>query len=184
MSATSAGGGRVEVAWGQRAAETSLVDSLLADAESLRSDPVRLALPLRVVVPSRSLRLHLAAGVVARAGSPVVGLRIQTLSGLALEILDRAGEVAPASDVLPLVVRVQARAEARLCESLDFLADGYGAVEAAVVDLLDAGFEPVHAEAAQERLGEFQSQGLSVDLGRAVIRVAARSVAGRLDVRA
>ncbi|MFP8873331.1 MAG: hypothetical protein VCB42_02080, partial [Myxococcota bacterium] len=109
--------------------------------------------------------------------SPVVGLKIQTLSGLALEILDRAGEAAPASDALPLVVREQARAEARLRDSLDFLADGYGAVEAAVVDLLDAGFEPVHAEAAEERLAECQSRGLSVDLARAVIRVAARSVA-------
>ncbi|MFP8873398.1 MAG: hypothetical protein VCB42_02450, partial [Myxococcota bacterium] len=71
MNSAGTGAGRIEVRWGPRAAEASLVDSLLAAAGSLRSDPAQLGLPLRVVVPSRSLRLHLAARVVARAGSPV-----------------------------------------------------------------------------------------------------------------
>ena len=175
MSEMAGQAGRVEVAWGPERAETALLDAILGEIAALYGDPCKLASPLRVVVPSRSLRLHLGARMVARAGRPVLGLKIQTLSGLALEIVERAGEASPLADVLPLVVREQARAEARLRDSLDLLTDGYAAVEAAVVDLLDAGFDPVHAEAADERLVESASRGQAVDLARAVIRVAVRS---------
>ena len=175
MRPTVGEAGRVEVAWGPERAETALLDAISGEVAALYEEPGNLALPLRVVVPSRSLRLHLGARVVARLGGPVLGLKIQTLSGLALEILERAGEASPLSDVFPLVVREQARAEAQLRDSLGLLTDGYAAVEAAVVDLLDAGFEPVHAEAADERLVESASRGQAVALARAVIRVAVRT---------
>ena len=136
-----------------------------------------MALPVRVVVPSRSLRAHVAAAI-ARDRS-AAGVLIQTLHGLAFEILERAGEAAPRG--LPfteILSQRHAAKEPSLRSGLGDLVDGYGGAAATVRDLLDAGLEPVHADAALEALsldGAYVASRAAVERARALVRVAART---------
>ena len=70
-----------------------------------------------------------------------------------------------------------ARAEPSLRRGLEDLADGFAAVTGTVRDLLDAGLEPVHAEAAEEALasdGPLVAGRAEVERARALVRSAAR----------
>jgi superfamily I DNA/RNA helicase len=103
---------------------------------------------------------------------------VQTLHGVALELLERAGEPAPAPDVFfPILVRWMAAHEAPLREPLAALADGYASVEAAVADLLDAGFEPAVAEALHDALDAAPGDPAALSRAHAVARVAERCLA-------
>jgi hypothetical protein len=180
--------GRVLAVHGALAAEAALLarlDALLAEA---RREPSRLALPVRVVVPSRSLRAHVAAALVRARGRSAAGIVVQTLFGLAAEVLERSGEPAPRGlPLFDLFAQRLARDEPALRRGLGELVDGYAAVAGAVRDLLDAGFQAEHAEAAEEALaaesaGSGRSgTGLSgasraeIERARALVRVAARS---------
>jgi hypothetical protein len=170
--------GEVRITRGARQAEGELLARLVEAAEEARREPALLARPVRVVVPSRSLRQHVAAALVARVGAPVAGVAVQTLFGLACEVLERAGEPVPRGRPLfALVVTRLARSEAALRRGLEGLADGYGVVAGTVRDLLDAGLEPAHAEAAAELLASDGLQAGSqaqVERALAVVRVAAR----------
>ncbi|RMH19240.1 MAG: hypothetical protein D6696_11195, partial [Acidobacteria bacterium] len=116
-------------------------------------EPRLLARPVRLVVPSSSLRHHLAATLLARRGRAVAGLVIQTHRGLAHEALARLGEaVRPADALLPLLGRRLARRQPPLERVLGELEDGYHAAAASLRDFLDAGLEPLHAEALDELL--------------------------------
>ncbi len=84
--------GRILIAAGARAAEAALMERLDALLAEARRDPSLLKVPVRIVVPSRSLRLHVAAAIVRRRGRSVAGVSVQTLFGLAAEILERSGE--------------------------------------------------------------------------------------------
>jgi PD-(D/E)XK nuclease superfamily len=164
---------RVRVGRGPRAVEALLLADLDAMLEQGRREPALLARPLRLIVPSRSLAEHLSAAAVRRARGAVLGVSVRTLHAVALEVLARAGEAAPAGEALfALRVREAAREEPALREPLDPLEDGYGAVEASVRDLLDAGFESAHAAALEDALAE-QRAALSARAA-AVVRVAAR----------
>ncbi len=106
-------GGRV--ARGARAVEALLLREVATLDADARRDPARLALPVRIVVPSRSLRVHVAAALVRARGSALVGVAVQTLPALALEIVERAGETVPGGDaVLPVLARRLAREEPTL----------------------------------------------------------------------
>ncbi len=171
--------GRVVVARGALAAEAVVLDRLSSLLEEARRDPFLLALPVRVVVPSRSLRAHVASALVRARGRSLVGVQVQTLHGLAFEILERAGETVsrglPLADVLS---QRHASEEASLRAGLGDLVDGYGAVSSTVRDLLDAGLEPVHADAALELLaldGRSVAGRNQVERARALVRVAART---------
>jgi len=170
-------GPRLWLARGARAAETALLDAVDALAAAGRADPTLLARPVRVVVPSRSLREHVAARMVERAGRAVAGVRVQTLHGLAMEVIDAAGEAPPVGDPLfPLLVRRAAREAPALRAVLEDLEDGYAAVAAEVADLLDAGWSPAvpaHAEALEEALAAEPSSA-AADRARAVAAVASR----------
>lgn len=173
--------GRVLVARGALAAEALLLERLVALAEETRRDPRLLALPVRVIVPSRSLRAHLGAAVVRARGRSVAGLVIQTLDGLALEILERAGETAPPGEPLfGILAQRLAREEPSLRQGLGGLVDGYGAVVGTVRDLLDAGLEPELEEAVDDALktdGPAAGSKAEVDRARALARIAARTEA-------
>ena len=60
--------GSVRMEVGPRALEALLVADLRTELESVRRDPSLLKLPLRVVVPSQSLRDHLAAVLLRGVG--------------------------------------------------------------------------------------------------------------------
>ncbi|HXO25932.1 MAG TPA: hypothetical protein VOA80_01180, partial [Thermoanaerobaculia bacterium] len=176
---------------GPRSAEARLLSWLDALAAEARRDPSRLALPVRVVVPSRSLRRHVAARLVrprpARPGSArapraaMAGVIVQTLFGLAGEILERAGVPAPRGALLfETLVERAARGDEGLRRELGDLEDGFLAVAPAVADLLDAGLEPVHAEALDEALasdGPRAAGRAATERARAVVRAAAQTAA-------
>ncbi len=172
-------GGRILIAPGPVAAEALLLERLDTLLTEMRRDPSRLARPVRVVVPSRSLRLHLASALVRRRGRSVAGVAIQTLFGLASEVLERAGEAVPRGERLfEVLAQRAARAEPVLRRGLEDLADGFSAVTGTVRDLLDAGLEPIHAEAAEEALasdGPKAASRAEVERARALVRAAART---------
>jgi hypothetical protein len=139
------------VAHGPRAAEAVLFDEL----DALLSATGDLGRPVRVVVPSRSLRRHLSAAYARRRGRAALSLTIQTLFGLALEVLGRTGRsLAEGDAIFGLLVRRFAAATPSLAGPLNELVEGYGPVVGTVRDLLDAGLEEAHAGAAVEALAE------------------------------
>jgi hypothetical protein len=165
--------GRVRVRHGPRDVEKGLLEEVLAEAARARESPALLARPLRIVVPSKSLRLHLAARLVAGDRRALAGVTIQTLHGLASEILERCGEDPVDSDVLfPVVVRQAAAADPLLCAELGELVDGYGPVQSVVDDLLDAGFDAGSPEPLLEAL-EADGGGSSLARARALVGVTA-----------
>lgn len=169
---------RVQVAAGARAVEVQLlrdIESLLRHAGQA---PELLAQPVRLVVPSQSLRMHVGAALVRHLDRSVVGVSVQTLYGLAVEIVDRAAEpIHRGEALLPILVRQQARQEAVLRAALDDLVDGYAAVGATVTDLLDAGVTAIHAEVLDELLAQHAGAPATVSRARALVRVSARVAA-------
>ena len=167
-----AGSGSVVILRGAMAAEAHLLDELDALIRTEVGDLERLRTPIRVVVPSQSLREHLSMRLVERQRRAVAGVVIQTLHSLALSILARAHAGAVAEDALfPVLVRQLARQMPTLRELLDSLRNGYSVVEADVADLLDAGFEAAHADAVLEQVREY-ARSPQAERAAAVVQVA------------
>ena len=163
------------VARGARAVEALVLAEIGALADEARRDPALLARPVFVVVPSRSLRLHLSARLVAVRGA-VAGVEIVTLHKLAHDILTATDEPElPGAPLFPVLVQRAARREAALSAFLEPLADGYAGISSTVRDLLDAGLESAHADPLDERLAELGSRGEDAALARAraIVRAAA-----------
>lgn len=162
---------------GARAAEAVLLERLAALAAEARRDPRLLARPVRVVVPSRSLRGHLLGAIPRASGKSWLGITVQTLGGLAQEVLERAGEAIPSGKLLLGWASARfARQQPELARSLAGFEDGFAAVSGTVRDLLDAGLEPAHAGAVEELLeGERRRKSASreeLERARALVRVA------------
>ena len=130
--------------------------------------------PVRIIVPSRSLRRHILKAVGDRFGA-VVGVVVQTHRGLAMEVLKRADVELPAGGarVQDLLARRFAADEDVLRCDLSEFDDGYQPVVAAVRDLLDAGLGPETFEPAIEAIGT-ALRGREAERAVAVIRVAAK----------
>lgn len=169
----------IRVGRGPRNTEALLLadlDCLLAESAA---DPRLLATPVLVVVPSRGLRLHLAARIVRTRAKGVAGLTIRTLYGVACAILERVAQgPGSGSALVPVLAQRFARQHAALRGALGPLRDGYGAVVATVRDLLDAGFTGAHLETAEEVLGSDTTAEL--ERARALLRVAAKT-AGEIE---
>jgi len=130
--------------------------------------------PLRIMVPSRSLRDHLARAWLLRLGRAQLGVAIQTHHTAALEVLERCGEPVPRGDLLvPLWAESLAAEESALRTALGGFAQGLSTVTATVRDLLDAGYRPHHEDAAREVLYGVGSRA-ERERALAVLRVAAR----------
>ncbi|MCH2170347.1 PD-(D/E)XK nuclease family protein [Myxococcota bacterium] len=166
--------GTARVASGPRAVEALLFDALEALLTTGENGLEALSRPVRVVVPSRSLREHVCTTFMRRVGRPLVGLQVQTAQRVTLEILERAGQTPLLAGANLLAVHISrlARQEESLRDCLEGLSGGYSVVSGVVNDLLDAGLEPVHAEAMQESLEEWG--GASAARAGAALRVAAR----------
>ncbi len=170
---TARAGGRITVARGARAVETLLLADIEARLGEAEADPRLLAQPVVVVVPSRSLRFHLAATVVAARGRAAVGLEIVTLHGLAARVVERGGERRQPGRLLFGVLAGRfARREPALARLATEFEDGELAVAATVRDLLDAGFGAATAEAAAEALAA-HPEGAERARAGALVRVAA-----------
>ena len=143
---------RVQIAPGPRAAEALLLRAIAADAAAVRANPQLLATPLRVIVPSRSLREHIAARL-AREQRGLAGVVVQTLRGLCHEVLRTDAEPLRSGDALaPVLIRRAAARMPVLRALLERLEDGYGVVEASVRDLLDAGLDELREDAVRAAL--------------------------------
>ena len=135
------------------------------------------ARPLRIIVPSKSLRQHVLCQFSKRRGA-AAGVVVQTAFSAAREVVARAGALPPVGDgFFELVVRRLAGDESALASSLENLDDGYGTVVGVVRDLLDAGFQPGHEDAALDRLEELERPVAAqrLERARAIVRIAARS---------
>jgi len=133
--------------------------------------PELCARPIRIVVPSRSLRLHVGSAI-ARHHGAVLGLVVQTHVRLASDVLAAAGEATPSGGpLLDLLVRRLARADATLHGELDHLVDGYGALIGTVRDLLDAGFMAGSQRSTERLLG--RPSGPAGRRARALVGLAA-----------
>ncbi|HKE10315.1 MAG TPA: PD-(D/E)XK nuclease family protein [Myxococcota bacterium] len=171
----------IVVARGARATEDRLLRDLAVCVPSGETAVQGLGLPVRIVVPSRSLRDHLGSLIVRQAGHAVAGIAIHTLHGLAREVLERAGVRAPVGEeLLPVLASRCARSEPELRAGLEPLQDGYAALLGTITDLLDAGFDAIHASSLDDALCEFASRreggthnGTSMARMRALVRVAA-----------
>ena len=163
---------RVITCKGARAAERRLLAEIDRVAAARVED---LALPVRIVVPSRSLRRHLLR-VLARRRSAVAGVQVQTLFGLASEAVARAGESTPREDAaFEVLLRRRASGVPVLRANLEDLSDGYDAVVGAVRDLLDAGFLPGNEEGVIERLEDAAGEVAPerIDRSRSLVSLAA-----------
>jgi RecB family exonuclease len=144
---------RVRVGRGARATEELLLSDLEALLPSSASDLALLARPVIVVVPSRSLRVHLAERLVARCGRAVAGVAIVTLHGLAADAVGRCeGRRTSGARLLSVFVARFARREPSLARLAGGLEDGELPVIATVRDLLDAGFTAANSDALAELL--------------------------------
>lgn len=166
---------KILVAAGPRAAEGAVFDWLderlgrVGDGEDLDERLARLAKPVRIVVPSKSLRLHLSAELIRRRGRAAAGVVVRTLHGLAEEILQRAGSQGGSTEaeaepdegaaLLHVLVRRLGRAVPALAEPLEELADGFAPVVATVRDFLDAGLEPELEDAVAEAAAQRSASG-------------------------
>ena len=152
------------------------VDAALADLADL-------ATPVRLIVPSKSLRQHILRRLVRERGA-LAGLVVQTAYSGAREVIERAGASPPPGDAFfDLVVRRLARDERSLASNLETLDDGFGPVAGVVRDLLDAGFQPGHEEAVLDRIDDLERPVAAnrLERARAIVRVAARSYEAMFD---
>ncbi len=131
----------VRVAHGPLALEGLLERDVVVENGLLRADVLRLRTPIVIVVPSRSLRVHVARKVAGWCGGAAAGWRIVTLFGLAREVCGAGGVVVPRGARLfePMVARI-AEGVGGLGSTLTAFEDGARVAAATVADLVDAGF--------------------------------------------
>ncbi len=168
---------RAVVGAGPRAAEEALLTELERLAPRAAGDLGGWPGPVRVVVPSGSLRGHLMA-TLARRRPAWLGVEVLTLRRVALSIFERAGAPVPRGEaLLPVLVRRAAQAEPLLAGPLQTLEGGFAPLVASVRDLLDAGLDAVHGSPMTELL---RSDGVRIAFAErpraeAVVRVAERT---------
>ena len=164
---------RVITCRGALATERRLLEEI-REAQAAQTD---LARPVRVIVPSMSLRQHLLTRLVQERKARA-GVVVQTAYSAAREVLRNAGKKPPAGDAFfEVVVRRLAHMEEALASNLEALEDGYGTVIGVVRDLLDAGYQPGHEDAVLDRLDDLEKPVTRKRLERArsIVHVAAKS---------
>ncbi len=168
----ASGAGAIRVLSGPRAAEAALFAEL--DAAVAARDA--LTLPLRIVVPSRSLRDHLSRSYLRHRGVSTLGLAIQSHFALALEALERLGEAPrPGQALSRLLTRRAVRSAAQLRRDLVRFQSGWEGAWGSLRDLLDAGFRPPHLAAALDCVAAGEA-GARRERVADLLRVAARLV--------
>jgi hypothetical protein len=164
---------RVIVGRGPRAVEQQLIETLRPLLDGAQRNPELLARPVLLVVASGTLRRHLAHVLCRELRPTLLGLRIQTLWAVAREILERAGERAPADGgFFEILVRREAAKHEALVERLGALEDGYAAVAASVRDLDSAGLEAARLEAARDAIPDGSQRTPEAQRTAAVLRAA------------
>jgi hypothetical protein len=152
---STAGGASVSSAHGPLAVERELAAAIAGHAASCRADPALLARPVRIVVPSRSLRLHVAGLCARESKGAIAGIAVTTLFQCARDVFQRAGETPPTGERLfQAFVDSRVRSAPAKWSEIAGLEDGSAAIAATIADLFDAGFEGEHASALLDALSE------------------------------
>jgi len=155
--------------------EALLLERLRAERAAIRADPSLLASPLVLAVPSEGLRVHLAARIAREVGA-VAGIRLQTLFGLARDVLARAASAAPRGvELADVLVRRAAAHVGQAGPQADSLVP---AASSTIVDLLDAGLAPENAEAVLDALDSAPIANVERSFARALV---AAALAARAD---
>lgn len=170
----------VVVGRGALASESALLDAVEARVDG-RSTADALARPIRILVPSASLRQHLSAALVRRRPA-WLGLEVQTLFRAAMQVVEREAPLQVADTLLPVLVRRAAASEPHLARDLEGLEEGEGPVVGVVRDLLDAGFEVHLEEGLEEAIEEAAGPTRVGERGRALLRVASRVASAMSDL--
>ncbi len=176
---TGDAGPRLLAGAGPLAIEEALVAALERALPAGAGALERLAAPVRVLVPSGALRLHLLAHLAHRRRA-WLGLEVLTLRRMALSIVERAGAPPPrGAALLPVLVRRAALAQPPLARPLAPLEGGFAPLVGTVRDLLDAGLDPAHAAGLLERLADAETPLGGGERARAaaVVRVATGTAA-------
>ncbi len=181
MSTTSTPLGRparLRFGAGARATEDLLLTELAEQLERL--GPGILERPIRLIVPSASLRIHLLARMVQSRGQALAGVHCTTLFGLAMGLVERFDGPPNLHDELGILfARRYAQDAPALKRALAHLKDGFRAVDTSVRDLREAGVEAAHVDALEEALAtDGRQSGASaaeVDRARALVRIAGRT---------
>lgn len=151
--AAAAAGPRLVRGASARELEAHLLAELGAACAAARADARLLAAPLRVVVPSADLRHALSARIARHCGPSALGLRVDTLRGLARAVHAACGETPARGEALALVYAERAaRAQPELAARLGAIEGGLARAAQSVRDLLSAGLLPEHERAAGEAL--------------------------------
>ncbi|MCP3986044.1 MAG: hypothetical protein GY723_16805 [bacterium] len=174
----------VVAARGARAAEDRLVAAVVGLADAAVRNPGGLLRPVRVIVPSASLRQHFSARLV-RERPALLGVEIQTLAAIAQQLVQQDRPEPPAADgdlLLPVLVRRAAAEEPDLLGELHESSGwggsgepsgGEGALLGVVRDLLDAAFLRPHEQGVCERLAGVATGRVGAR-AEALVRVASR----------
>ncbi len=135
-----------------RAAEAALLALLDELLPAGRAADGSTRAPVRVLVPSNSLRVDLLARLAQRRPA-WIGLEVSTLRTFALELLRADGEPPPrGAALLAIELERAARRRRPLVAAFHEFTDGWSALAAAARDLVDAGFVPELLEPMQELL--------------------------------
>jgi len=154
-----------------RALEDAVLDALAA-----RTDPFTQR--VRLVVRGGATRVHLAGRLARRAGA-LVGVRVTTLLGTALEALAKSGTATPPlfDPARDLRLARAAEGDARLAAVLGGLEDGAATAVRAAEELVDAGLVPEQLDALLELCDAIANERAR-DRSRALIELAARAAPG------
>src|SRR5688572_28074219 len=148
-------GKRALVVPGVREAEAWLAGELGRHAAEARREWSLLGKPVRVVVPSGPLRELALDRMLRSLGGAAVGVRVQTLWSLALEVLETAGTpVRDGALFFELAARRAVANEEPLRAALDGLEDGPGLAAAAISDLLSARLDSADSAAIERALAK------------------------------
>jgi len=132
----------VELLATTRQAEARLLAAVDALLPPGLTDLSALSAPVRIIVPSTSLRRHVLGRLVAARGAALVGVVVQTLAGLVAELLAALGvRMRDGEPLLPVLVGRFAKDAPGLGTDLGGLDDGLQVAVAPVAALLDAGFD-------------------------------------------
>jgi hypothetical protein len=150
------------------AAEARLLDEIAAHRRAALRDRTLLARPLRVLVPSRSLRRHVGAVLARRLGPALLGVVVQTLHGFAQELVAAADTAPrPAGPWLAVFALRAASSLPALGPLIDGFDDGHRGAVGAVEELIDAGLDAAVLPAALDCLADERTLG---DLERDRVR--------------
>ncbi|MDH3254065.1 MAG: hypothetical protein OEM62_03660, partial [Acidobacteriota bacterium] len=174
----------IRIGNGPLATERMLLEDIEALLEELGETVLKR--PLLVVVPSRSLRLHVIERLLSTRKRALAGVECRTHRSLAAMILEATGmPTRYEPDRVALFARRFSRQETALATALDHLAEGYKPVVSAVSDLLDAGLDSAHREALEDTLeedGSHVATKADIARARAIVGVATRTVVAMKNV--